>query len=293
MAARIDGRVAVITGGASGMGRATVLRFLEEGASVVFADLNQAAADETLKLAAEAGHGEDRLAFIRTNVAEEADNQAMIQLAVDRFGRLDCVFLNAGIGGAIGPISEVSVDDWDETFAILVRSVFLGIKHAARVLKLQGTGGSIIATASVAGVGGGGGPQAYSAAKAAVINLIKNAAFELAPERIRVNAIAPGIIRTPLAALDRSVDERTSSLQAWPEVGRPEDIAGLALFLASDDSAFITGETIVCDGGLLAQGTKIFRHDRVAYARESGEPWVGMTYGTTGDKPRRRDSDPS
>ena len=164
-------------------------------------------------------------------------------------------------------------------------SLFLGIKHATPVMRRQGDGGSIISTASVAGLGGGGGPQAYSAAKAAVINLTKNAALELAPDRIRVNAIAPGVIRTPLAALDTDVDQTSTSFQPWPDPGASEDIAGLALFLASDDAGFITGETIACDGGILAQGPRLFRHDKV-YSQEDRKPWIGMTYGTTGEKPR-------
>ena len=286
MPGRIEGRVAVITGGASGMGRETALRFLDEGASVVIADLNQAAGDEAVKLAADAGYGEDRLAFLRTNVADEADSAAMIELALSRFGRLDCMFCNAGIGGAIGSITQIKVADWDETFAILVRSVFLGIKHAARAMQVQKTGGSIISTASIAGLEGGAGPQAYSAAKAAVVSLTKNAAVELAPHRIRVNAIAPGYIQTPLGTLEAGVEERTTSIQPWPEFGSARDIAGLALFLSSDESSFISGETILCDGALLASGPRLFRPDKMYGVEESKQTWTGMTYGTTGDKPR-------
>lgn len=290
MTGRIDGKVAIITGGASGMGRASVLRFLEEGAHVAFADLNQEMADETLRLAKQRGFEEDRVAFTLTDVAKEADIEKMVSFALTHFGRLDCLFSNAGIGGAIGPITETSVEDWDETFAILTRSVFLGIKHGGQAMQRQGSGGSIISTASIAGFSGGAGPQAYSAAKAAVVNLTQNAALELAADRIRVNAIAPGVIVTPLANRERDITENAATMQPWPEAGKGEDIASLALFLASDDASFISGQTIVCDGGLLARGPRLFRHDETRTLVNEAT-LVGMTYGTTGAKPRIRKID--
>ena len=197
MAKRLQGKVAMVTGGASGIGRATVLRFLEEGARVVLADMNEDTAKGVLELAERAGYAAD-VRFRRTDVTDETQVAAAIDLAVQAFGRLDCVFNNAGVAGAFGPITHQSVEDWDYTFAVLVRGVFLGIKHAARVMKAQGEGGSIINTASIAGLSGGDGPQAYSAAKAAVINLSRAVAVELAPAKIRVNAICPGGILTPL-----------------------------------------------------------------------------------------------
>jgi NAD(P)-dependent dehydrogenase (short-subunit alcohol dehydrogenase family) len=206
---RLQGRVAVITGGASGMGRSTVLRFLDEGASVVVADFNATSGAETLAAAAARGHA-DRVRFVKTDVANEPDVEAMIAATVDAFGGLDIVFNNAGVGGAIGPLTETTVADWDYTFGVLVRGVFLGVKHAARVMRAQGRGGSIINTASIAGLSGDAGPLAYSAGKAAVINLSMGAAVELAPDRIRVNAICPGFIATPLAALGGSGVASTS-----------------------------------------------------------------------------------
>lgn len=257
---RLRNKVAVITGGASGMGRATTMCFLQEGASVVIADYNEDTGKQTLAIASERGF-RDRTRFIRTDVAKEPDVAAMIELAVSEFARLDIVFNNAGVGGALGPIWDIDVEEWDYTFDVLAKGVFLGIKHAARAMKRLGKGGSIINTASIAGLSGGGGPLVYSAAKAAVINLTRAAALQLAPDRIRVNAICPGGVLTPLtdrgdpAAVARQLDK----LQPWPEHGKPEDIAAAALFLASDDSTFITGEALVVDGGLTAAGPDIWR----------------------------------
>lgn len=262
MSGRLDGKVAVITGGGSGIGRGTALTFLREGATVVIGDLNEVSLGETAALARGQGAG-DRLASLRADVSAERDVAALVGLAVERFGGLDCMFNNAGVGGAFGPIGETTVEEWDFTFAVLVRGVFLGMKHASNRMKTQGRGGSIINTASVAGIGGGAGPHAYSAAKAAVANLSRAVSAEMAAHRVRVNAIAPGLIKTPLAtghredAWERLVQQK----QPWPDLGLPQHIADAALFLASDESRFITGQVIVVDGGLTALGPDIFGHD--------------------------------
>lgn len=282
MAGRLDGKVAVITGGGNGIGRATVLRFLAEGARVVVADLNEQTGAETLALAGQAGAA-SRVRFLRTDVAREADVEAAVALATEDFGRLDVMFNNAGVAGAFGPITDIAEEDWDYTFDVLVKGVFFGMKHAARALKAQGSGGVIVSTASIAGLSGGDGPQAYSASKAAVINLTRAVAVELAPQRIRVNAICPGGILTPLlhrgnADAMRPVLEK---FQPWPEAGLPEHIAGAALFLASDDAAFVTGEALVVDGGALAAGSNAIQNLGGGQMAAMG---AGVDRGTTGQE---------
>ncbi len=278
---RLKGKVAVVTGGASGMGRATVMRFLAEGAQVVIADYNGETGKAAFTSASSAGFG-DAVSFIRTDVAREEDVVAMLEHAVDRFGHLDVVFNNAGVGGAIGPLTETSVEDWDYTFDVLAKGVFLGIKHAARILRRQSTGGSIINTASIAGLSGDGGPLVYSAAKAAVVNLTMSAAVELAPDLIRVNAICPGLIATPLAEAGDPEGTRIqfAKSQPWPEFGQGDHIAGAALFFASDDSLFVTGEKLVVDGGLTASGPELSK----AFPRTSARnaKVTGVTKGSTG-----------
>ena len=279
---RLQNRVAVITGGASGMGLATVNRFLAEGARVVIADYNAQAGQAALADAGKAGFAE-AVSFVKTDVACEADVVSMFDHAVERFGRLDIVFNNAGVGGAIGPLTETAAEDWDYTFDVLAKGVFFGIKHAVPILRTQGDGGSIINTASIAGLSGDAGPLVYSAAKAAVINLSKAAAVELGPDRIRVNAICPGYILTPLA--DGGDPEGTraafATAQPWPDYGRGDYIAGAALFFASDDSVFVTGQALVVDGGLTAAGPMLSKTFPRASARAAKVS--GITKGSTGE----------
>ncbi|HAF69193.1 MAG TPA: short-chain dehydrogenase [Acidimicrobiaceae bacterium] len=280
MSGRLESKVAIVTGGASGMGLATVRRFLLEGASVVIGDLNADNGRAVLEALNAEGY-EDKIRFTVTDVSVEDDVAAMTELAVDTFGRLDVVFNNAGIGGAFGPITEIEVDDWDATFNILVRSVFLGTKHAARVMMDQGEGGSIINTASIAGMGGGAGPQAYSAAKAAVVSLSKTTAVELAEADIRVNAICPGVIFTPLmhSGNEEQAEEVIAEIQPLSKRGEGSDIAGMALFLASDDSLFVTGQEHIVDGGLLANGPRLI--GRLHNSRNLHR-MAGMGYGSSG-----------
>jgi NAD(P)-dependent dehydrogenase (short-subunit alcohol dehydrogenase family) len=246
----LAGRVAIVTGGASGIGAATTRLFVENGARVVVADLQS---DLGNALATELA---PNVIFQRTDVSNEQDVRAAVSRAEAAFGRLDCMFNNAGFGGALGTITETPVEDWDITFHVLVRGVFLGMKHAAPLIRRQG-GGSIVSTASMAGQIGGCSPHAYAAAKAAVIQLTKSVALEMAEQRIRVNCICPGFIATPLAL--GAVGKPESVLEARkPQMvgaqpierpGEPSDIAEMALFLASDRSTFITGQAFVVDGG--------------------------------------------
>ena len=250
---RLDDKVAIVTGGASGIGAGTVQKFVEEGAKVLIADLDE---EKGSALAADLG---DDTAFLRTDVSKEEDVAAMMAEATDRWGRLDCLFNNAGFGGALGPISSTTVDDYDLTMDVLVKSVFLGMKHAGPIMSEQGSG-SIISTASVAGLMVGYAPHLYSVAKCAVIHLTKSVALELGESNVRVNAICPGFIATPLAAGRPDADESQiqqmrdagATSQVMGRVGEPGDIANMALFLASDESQWMTGREWVVDGGFSA-----------------------------------------
>jgi len=255
---RLDGKVAVITGASSGIGAATAQRFCREGAAVVVADLNDAGGRAVVDACVAAG---GRALFQHVDVCDEEQVRAAMQRAVADYGRLDIIFNNAGLGGAIGPIETLSVEDWDRTLAVLLRGVFLGMKHAIPLMRAGG-GGSIISTASVAGIRGGAGPHPYSAAKAAVINFTRSAALELAKDQIRVNCICPGGIHTPLLANRfpggaEALTPLLAMLQPMPRAGFPEDIAAMATFLASDEAGFVTGAAMVVDGGFTAGGSML------------------------------------
>lgn len=255
MSSKLQGKVAVITGGASGIGEATVNKFVSEGARVVIADM-QVARGEALA----AAHPENAV-FIRTDVCIEEQVKAAIELAVQKWGRLDCLFNNAGFGGVTGEIHETDMGEpYERTVGAMLTGPVMGMKYAAPVMKSQGFG-SIITTASIAGTGGGYGPHIYTAVKAAVINLSRSVAQELGPFKIRVNTVCPGLINTPifagqLARKDESTDfvtplkEMSAFAQPITRAGLPEDIANAVCFLASDESDFITGHALVVDGGM-------------------------------------------
>lgn len=272
MGNRLEGKVAVITGGANGIGEGTVRRFVEEGAKVVIADLQTEPGEA---LCAELGAV---TRFIRTDVTVEADVAAAVDLAVAEFGRLDVMYNNAGIVGAIGRISETNSDAWRKSVDVLLNGAFYGMKHAARVMVPQGSG-SILTTSSIAGVIGGLGPHAYTAAKHAVIGLTKSVASELGSNGIRVNAIAPGNIATAMTATvvtgDHHDVETTSkhiaSTSPLGISGFPSDIANAAVYLASDEARYVSGHTLVVDAGQTTNGgSGRFHQSASAMVEEAG-----------------------
>jgi NAD(P)-dependent dehydrogenase (short-subunit alcohol dehydrogenase family) len=257
----LEGKVAVITGGTSGIGACTAEVFVASGAKVVIAGRRQ---DRGEKLAQKLG---DAATFIRTDVTVEADVKAMIDHAVDRFGRLDCLMNNAGRGSQFATIADADLEQFDAVIGLHVRAVLAGMKYAARVMAVQGTG-SIINVASVNGTRAGLGGHYGSAAKAAAIHLTRCAAVELGEKGIRVNSLSPGMIAT--GAFAKNVGMQSDEADDHPEyaeaaigsvvtrwqslqyVGRVDDIAQAALFLASDASRFVTGHNLVVDGGISA-----------------------------------------
>jgi NAD(P)-dependent dehydrogenase (short-subunit alcohol dehydrogenase family) len=234
---RLSGKVAIITGAASGIGKATVELFRSEGATVVGADV--AGAD------------------VECDAGSDDDVSALVEQTVTEHGGIDVFFANAGVSGGFASIFEQSVEDWQEILRVNLIGPFLAVKHAAPHLKERG-GGSIIATASVAGLRSGAGGPAYSASKAGVINLVKIAATQLAGADIRVNAICPGLIETGMTGLifDRArakgQESQLGRLNPMKRGGEPAEVARVALFLASDESSYVNGQAIVVDGGLSA-----------------------------------------
>jgi NAD(P)-dependent dehydrogenase (short-subunit alcohol dehydrogenase family) len=256
---RLEGKVAVVTGGASGIGAAVVERFVQEGAVVVIADLRPAD-DEVV-----ARHG-DSVRVCRTDVTSETEVAAALDVALADFGRLDVMVNNAGIVGAVGPIAETTESAYQDTMDVLLKGVFLGTKHAARVMKPQASG-VIISTASTAGVAGGLGPHLYTAAKHAVIGLTRSVANELGPHGIRVNAVAPGSTVTPMVRTLRSqepedeaaVADRLASRVLLGSAIEAADVANGFVYLASDEARSVTGQTLVIDAGQTASGTETHR----------------------------------
>jgi NAD(P)-dependent dehydrogenase (short-subunit alcohol dehydrogenase family) len=270
---RLDNKVAIVTGASSGMGRATAIRFAGEGAAVIVADLNEDGGESTVRQCKE---NAGRAIFHKADVTSETDVEAMVARAISEFGRLDVTFNNAGLIGAVGRLEEISGESWDRTHAILLRAVFFGIKYSIPHMRKVG-GGSIISTASIAGMRGGFGPSIYSAAKAGVINLTQCAAVELGKDRIRVNCICPGGINTPIggATTERSV-QALSKAQPIQRAGQPEDIANMALFLASDESEWITGTSMLVDGGFMARAQSFGNFSTAEWSGSTG--FVGPSF---------------
>lgn len=267
-------KVAVVTGGSSGIGRGIVEKFVAEGAYVVIADIRDA---EGSSIAEELG---SQAAFVHADVTSDESLEATVAYAVERFGRLDVMVNNAGAQGDPATILDARPEGFDATIALLARSVLLGTKYAAAQFIAQGSSGSVISTASAAALQGGWSAVGYTAAKHAVVGLVKQAAAELGQYGIRSNAIAPGIIMTPIMSRTFGVEDSRSEefiafladklgpTQPSRRVGYPADIAAVATFLASDLSEYVNGTVIPVDGGATSVTLGTFATDVVSAAEE-------------------------
>lgn len=248
---RLDGRVALVTGAASGIGRATAHRLADEGAAVVVADIHDDAGEKVVAEIREAG---GRAAYVHQDVSDEAEWEAVVRYAVAEFGGLDILVNNAGMGD-LGTIEDTTADQYQRTIAVDQTGVFLGMKTAAQPLKESGHG-SVINISSIFGTSGGFGTSpAYHAAKGAVRTLTKNTALHWADAGVRVNSIHPGFIDTPILDQARGTEFEAAMIALTPmgRLGLPEEVAAAAAYLASDDASFVTGAELYVDGGYIAR----------------------------------------
>lgn len=249
---KLEGRRAIVTGAASGIGRASALRFAQEGAAVVASDLAADGLAETVEQIEKAG---GRARAVAANAADEEAVRALVEECVGAYGGLEVLYANAGVSGGMVPLLEHTVEEWRQVLEVNLIGPYLAIKHAAPVMRDAG-GGSILCTASVAGLRSGAGPTPYSASKAGVISLVQTSANQLAGSGVRVNAICPGLTETgmtqPMFDMARAAGkvDRIGQLNPLKRAAEPSEIAGLALFLACDDSSYINGQAIAADGGL-------------------------------------------
>lgn len=249
----INDAVAIVTGGSTGIGRATAERFAEEGANVVVADVNVDDGERTVETIVDDG-GE--ATFVETDVSDPDDVESMVETAVDAYGGLDFAFNNAGIEGASAPATEQPLNNWDRVIGVNLKGVFLGMRFEIPAL-LDNGGGVIVNNASIAGLVGFPNLMPYVASKHGVIGMTKAAAIEFSGDGVRVNAICPGVIETPM--VERSAEASPEMIEqvraATPigRIGRPEEIGDAAVWLCSDDASFVTGESMVIDGGYTSQ----------------------------------------
>ena len=256
----MHGKVALVTGGASGIGRATAIAFARAGAHVLIADVQPKQGDAAVLEIDDAGRaaGGDA-AFIRADVSKPDDVRTMVARAVDAYGGLDYAFNNAGIEGVLAPTSDYPDDAWNHVIGVNLTGVFLCMKHEIAAMRARG-GGSIVNNASILGVVGFANAPAYTAAKHGVLGLTKATALEVATEKIRVNAVCPGFIETPMvmergvhAGSDAAVHEQIAALHPMHRLGKSEEIASAVLWLCSDSASFVTGHALVVDGGFVAR----------------------------------------
>jgi NAD(P)-dependent dehydrogenase (short-subunit alcohol dehydrogenase family) len=249
----LKGKVAIVTGASSGIGRASVELFAREGAMVVAADVTDADGQDLADEMAAGGHD---VCYVHADVSRDADVAAMVHFALSRYGRLDVLFNNAGIEGEQAMTADANLDNWNRVIAINLTGVFLGMKHGIAAM-LQHGGGAVINNASVAGLVGFPAIPAYAASKGGVVQLTRAAALEYATENIRVNCLCPGVIKTPMVErFTHGQAEAEAGMTAMEPVGRlgeASEVAELALFLASDRSSFVTGAIIPVDGGFVAR----------------------------------------
>ncbi|MEN1967506.1 glucose 1-dehydrogenase [Lentibacillus sp. N15] len=244
---RLSNKVAVVTGGGGDIGKATALRFAKEGATVMVADVNEENGQETVRAIREKN---GKAEFIRTDMTNSENVERMAEKTVNKFGRIDILYNNAGVNAEEKKIPDVTLNEWQQVMDINITGVFLGLKY---VLPKMKPGSSVVNTASIAGIKGQKLVAAYSASKSSVIALTKTAATENGRKNIRVNAVAPGIIDTKMVDDWKKTDKWSvlSTANALRRIGNPEEIANAVLFLASDEASFITGEILVIDGGTL------------------------------------------